>query len=173
MTIGPIGSSTGAPSVAAPTARVARPASSIPPAAAPGGAAPTQISDRGQFFAKLQQLAEQDPAQFKQVAQHIADQIHQEAQQSSGKKADFENALADRFAAAAQSGDVSQLQPQGPPGGGGAGGAGPAHHHHGAGGGRGGGPLGAIFSSALDEINQALGSAPAAAPEQSAATTNS
>jgi hypothetical protein len=164
MAIASIGSSTGVSNVAAPAALVARSASSIPPAAAPEGAAPTHISDRGQFFAKLQQLAEQDPAQFKQVAQHIADEIHQAAQQSSGKKADFENALGDRFAAAAQSGDISQLRPQGPPGGGG---AQHAHHHHGGGGG--GGPLGAIFSSALDEVNQALASAPSATPDASAA----
>lgn len=132
-----------------------------------GAAASTQISGPGQFFSRLQQLSEKDPAKFKQVAQHIADQLHQAAQQKSGKGADFENQLADKFAAAAQSGNLSSLQPPKPEGG--SEGAHHAHHHHGGGGG--GGQIAAIFSSALDEVNQALGSDGApAAPDASQAT---
>jgi hypothetical protein len=131
-----------------------------------GAASSTQISGPGQLFSRLQQLSEKDPAKFKQVAQHIADQLHQAAQEKSGKAADFENQLADKFAAAAQSGNLSSLQPPKPEGG--SEGAHHPHHHHG---GSGGGQIAAIFSSALDEVNQALGidEAPPA-PEASQAT---
>jgi hypothetical protein len=162
MSISAIDGSLGASSVAAanPLQQTQRP-SSVPPPASFGAAAP-QISGPGQFFGKLQQLAETNPTQFKQVTQQISDQLRQQAQQSTGRAAQFENALADRYASAAQSGDLSAFKPQG---GSGASGAQHAHHHHGhggAGGGGAGGSLAAIFSNALDEINQALGATPGA-----------
>jgi hypothetical protein len=133
----------------------------VPPPATFGAAAP-QISGPGQFFSKLQQLAETNPTQFKQVTQQISDQLRQQAQQSTGRAAQFENALADRYASAAQSGDLSAFKPQG---GSETSAAQHAHHHHGhggGGGGGGGGPLAAIFSNALEEINQALSATPGA-----------
>lgn len=120
--------------------------SSIPPAPSLG-AATTQISRPGQLMGRLQQLAQSDPAKFKAVTQDIADKLHQAAQGLEGRAADRANALADRFATASQSGDVADLRPkhdEGPQ----------AHHHrHHA-----GGVIASVLSSALDEVNQALGS---------------
>jgi hypothetical protein len=119
--------------------------SSIPPA--PNlGAATTQISRPGQLLGRLQQLAQSDPAKFKQATQDIADKLRQAAQGLDGRAADRTNALADRFAAASQSGDFADLRPDHREG--------PAvhhHHHH-----DGGGGIASVLASALDEVNQAL-----------------
>jgi hypothetical protein len=148
-----------ATSIAAPVAKSPSPATSsgVSATAATQNPAP-QISGPGQLFSRLQQLAQQDPAKFKEVTQHISDEIRKTAGQSSGKASDFENALADRFEAAAQSGDLSSFKP--PAAGDG---AKQAHHHrhpHG-----GDGPLASIFAGALDEVNQALSASAPTAPE--------
>jgi hypothetical protein len=174
VTISNIDSSAAASGLASPIplAPPANPSTAATSAGLAPPRPPTQFSGPGQLFGRLQQLAEQDPAKFKAVAQSISDQLRAAAKQGSGKGADFENQLADRFAAAAQAGDLSALQPKGPPGGGG---AEHAHHHHGHhGGGGAGSGISAIFASALQEVNQALeggqSSASGAAAEGSATT---
>jgi hypothetical protein len=81
------------------------------------------ISQASQFLSKLEQLKQQDPAQFKQVLSQIADKLTAAAQQQTqGTDSQFLTQLADKFRNAAQTGDLSQLQP---PAGGHHG-----HHHH-------------------------------------------
>ncbi|HEV8548671.1 MAG TPA: hypothetical protein VGQ57_06580, partial [Polyangiaceae bacterium] len=120
---------------------------SVPPPAFLGPPKP-QVSRPGRLLGRLQQLAESDPAKFKQVTADIADKLRQTAQGLSGAAADRANQLADRFAAASDSGEMASLRP---PRGEGV----HHHHHHGAG----GGELASVLSSALDEVNQALSDA--------------
>jgi hypothetical protein len=121
------------------------------------------------LFGRLQQLSQQDPAKFKEVAQSIADKLHQAAKDSSGKEAERDNKLADRFAAAAQSGDMSAFQPAA---GARAGAHAHHHHHHGGDGGGASNAIGTVLASALDDVNQALASsaptatAPTATPSE-------
>jgi hypothetical protein len=84
----------------------------------PGGSDSVEISQPGQMLSQLQQLKSKDPAQFKQVLSDTANQLRALAQQagpSAGGSALAE--LADRFQTAANTGDLSVLQPKG-------------HHHH-------------------------------------------
>jgi hypothetical protein len=140
--------------------------SSIPPA--PGGApAQAHISRPGQAFGRLQQLSQQDPAEFKAVTQQISDQLHQLAQNETGAAADRANQLADRFAQASQTGDMSSFAPSQE----GAQGAQGHHHHHGhGGGGGGGGAIADVISNALAQVNQTLS---ASASGSSASSTTS
>jgi len=81
------------------------------------------ISQASQFLSKLEQLKQQDPAQFKEVPSQIADKLAAAAQQQTqGADSQFLTQLADKFRNAAQTGDLNQLQP---PAGGHHG-----HHHH-------------------------------------------
>jgi hypothetical protein len=128
-------------------------------------AASAEISKPGELFSKLQQLAQQDPDKFKQIAGSIADNLRTAAQQAGGNGSSFLNKLADRFDQAAQSGDLSSFQPHQEEQG--AGGVQGQHHHHGHHGGGGGGAIASIFENALDEVNQALG----AGADPTAATT--
>lgn len=85
------------------------------------------ISGPGKLFSELKQLASQDPAKFKQVAADIAAKLKEAAgSDASGTAAaggvanSFLSNLAAKFDTAAQTGDVSGLQPP----------AGSGHHHH-------------------------------------------
>ena len=81
------------------------------------------ISQASQFLSKLEQLKQQDPAQFKQVLSQIADKLAAAAQQQGqGADSQFLTQLSDKFRNAAQTGDLSQLQPPT--------GAHHGHHHH-------------------------------------------
>lgn len=121
-----------------------------------GPAASATISTPGQFFSQLQQLAQTDPTQFKQVAAQLATNFQNAAGQATGPQAKFLSNLADQFNQAAQTGTMPAPQaPQGAQGAGGAGGGGGAHHHHHHGGGGGFGGQG----SASNEVQQALESA--------------
>lgn len=134
-----------------------RPSSMPPP---PTAAASTNISSGGTLMAKLAELAQRDPAKLKQVLSSIASGLKQaEGQNQGGGRLDK---LADRFAAAAQSGDLSALQPKEQAAAGAAGG-GHAHRHHHHGGG-GGGAMQAVFSDAMSQVEQALSGTPVAAP---------
>jgi hypothetical protein len=70
----------------------------------------TEVSGMASLMSQLQQLSQTDPSQFKQVTGEISEQL----------KASGNTSLADRFAQASQSGDISALQPPKPHG---------AHHH--------------------------------------------
>lgn len=87
------------------------------------------ISGPGKLFSELKQLASQDPAKFKEVAADIAAKLKAAASGDSSNVAggvanSFLTDLAVRFDTAAQTGDVSGLQPSG-------GGHHHHHHHHG------------------------------------------
>jgi hypothetical protein len=79
-----------------------------------GGAGSAEISRSGQLLSKLQQLQTKDPAKFKQVLSDIAGKLQSLAQQQ-GQSASGQwlSKLADRFQTAANTGDLSALQPQG------------------------------------------------------------
>lgn len=92
-----------------------------------GSAASVDISKPGQLFSKLKNLETSDPDQFKQVMTDVSNSLKVTAQQD-GSTPDGQalSALADKFAQAASSGNLSPLQPaQGHHG---------HHGHHGHGG---------------------------------------
>jgi hypothetical protein len=143
----------------------------LAPSAAPILAAadpPPRISRPGQLFSRLQELSQKDPAKFKEVTRRISEEIRESTAQSSGKAAELESALADRIASAAESGDLSSLKPPDP---GDAAQVAQHHHHHADGigaydvGDGDAGPLRAIFSNALDEVNEALSGGDTPAPD--------
>lgn len=130
--------------------------SSLPPA--PGvAAAKTHISGPGRLFSGLQQLAEQDPERFKQVAQQISDQLSATADGSTGRASALAQKLAERFGEAAQTGDLSPFRP-----GAERGGIGHRHHHdhhhhdHGHHLGGSSGAVRSVLENALDLVHQAL-----------------
>lgn len=84
-----------------------------------GDAATTSVSKPAELMAKLQQLQQSDPEKLKSVLSDISKQLQDTADKTGDKGL---AKLADKFADAAQSGDLSGLQPQ-------------HHHHHGGHGG--------------------------------------
>jgi len=97
----------------------------------------TSFSKMGDLMKQLQSLETSDPDKAKAVMTSIASQLTDKANATGDSRM---KALADKFTQAAQTGDVSSLQPQG--GAQGAQGAqgghhGGHHHHHGGGGGGG------------------------------------
>jgi hypothetical protein len=89
----------------------------------------TQLSLSGpaELFSKLQKLEASDPSKAQAALHQLADQVREQANSVSGTQATHRNAFADKLDQAADSGDLSGLQPQH---------AGRAHHrHHGGGGG--------------------------------------
>jgi hypothetical protein len=143
--------------------------SSIPPAM--GGAATAQISTPGQFLSDMQQLSQQNPAEFKAVAAQVATSFQNAASQTSGPQAQVLNNLANQFSQAAQTGSLQAPQgtqagqaaqaPQGLQGvaaSQGSGGAGVHHHHHHHGGGGSATQSSVIqqaFQGAMTILNQA------------------
>jgi hypothetical protein len=121
-------------------------------------AAQASISKPGELFGKLQQLEQQDPDKFKQIVGSIADNLRSAAQQAGGQGSSFLDKLADRFDQAAQTGDLSSLQPQQSPEQQQNGAVSGHHHggHHGHHGGGGGGAISSIFDDALNQVNAAL-----------------
>jgi hypothetical protein len=89
---------------------------------AEGAAAQPEVSKMGQLMSQLQQLQQSDPAKFKQVMGAISQKLKDEAAGATGQRAEFLGGLASRFDQAAQSGDLSALQPPAQ--------AGKAHGHH-------------------------------------------
>lgn len=73
---------------------------------------------------ELAALQQSDPEKFKQVVGQIADQLSQAASSQTGAAANKLSELADKFKTAAESGDLSALQPPAHPGHGG------GHHAH-------------------------------------------
>lgn len=149
--------------------------SSIPPA--PGAASTSNISKPAELLQKLQQLQQQDPAKFKEVASQLADTLQKVADQS-GNSDGFPAKLAAAFKSAAQSGDLSSVQAALSPhsrsdasavrGSQSAQGA-EAHHrgHHR----HGGGGAGSVLSSLVNQIDAALQGSGTTSPVASAAAT--
>lgn len=91
-----------------------------PPAGASdtGGTDRTRLSRMGELMSRLQDLENTDPDQAKQVLSNIASKLADKASSSSDPHL---QQLADKFAQAAKTGDLSGLKPQGHP---------HPHHHH-------------------------------------------
>jgi len=92
------------------------------------------LSQMGQFFAKLNNLAQNDPTQFKQLTGQIASELSSAAQQATGSTQQFLQQLANNFQTASQTGSTAALQTQ-PQTAQPASGAAHHHHHHHHGGG--------------------------------------
>lgn len=74
------------------------------------------LSDPGKIFSKLKQLSETDPEKFKTVMTDIADEIEKAAESSTDdNESGMLKSVAEKFKKAAESGDVSDAMPQGPP----------------------------------------------------------
>ncbi len=97
------------------------------------GADSTQLSGPAQFFNKLQSLEQSDPSAAKQVLSDIASKLSDQATKVGGDRGKQLSTLADKFTHAAQTGDLSGLQPsaaaQGAQSGGHHGGHHHGHHH--------------------------------------------
>jgi hypothetical protein len=72
------------------------------------------ISSFAQFLSKLQNLAKTDPTKEKAVLGDIADKLQTQAQATGGDAGQrlSQMQMADRFSQAAQTGDLSALQPK-------------------------------------------------------------
>ncbi|MGD0836457.1 MAG: hypothetical protein ABSB49_07420 [Polyangia bacterium] len=91
-------------------------------------AASVNMSQSGQLWSELQSLAQTDPSEFKQVTASIASQLTNAASSLTGSQAGFVTSLAQRFEAASQSGNMSDLAP--PTGSEQGSGEAQGHHHH-------------------------------------------
>ena len=93
------------------------------------------LSQAGQFFAKLDSLAQSSPAQFKQLTAQISSELTAAAQQATGQAQQFLQNLANNFQTASQTGSTASIQPpQQAPGTQAQGTSEHHHHHHGGGG---------------------------------------
>jgi hypothetical protein len=70
------------------------------------------LSSFAQFLSKLQNLAKTDPTKEKSVLGDIANKLQTQAQATGGDAGQRLSQMADRFAQAAQTGDLSSLQPK-------------------------------------------------------------
>jgi hypothetical protein len=104
------------------TAQVSSAQSFDPATSGVAGADQTQLSKMGELMSQLQDLENTNPDQAKQVLSNIASQLSDQANTTNDPHM---QQLSDKFAQAAQTGDLSGLKPQG----------GHGHHHHGGGGG--------------------------------------
>ena len=84
------------------------------------GADRTHLSKMGELMSKLQDLESSDPDKAKQVLSNIASALADKAS-ADGSTDPHLQELSDKFAQAAQTGDLSGLKPQG---------GGHHHHHH-------------------------------------------
>jgi len=81
---------------------------------ASGSASQTQLSPGAKLLSKLQNLEQQDPAEFQQVTASMAESLQKEAQQAqqsgNSPEASALNQFASALASASQTGDLSPLQ---------------------------------------------------------------
>ena len=84
------------------------------------------VSKPGQLMSQLADLAKSDPTKFKAVTAQIAEKLRAAAATAGGQEGAALGKLADRFDAASQSGNASDLAPSQARG---------HHHHHHHGGG--------------------------------------
>jgi hypothetical protein len=73
-----------------------------------------KLSPMGQMMSKLESLSTSDPDKFKQVTEDISEKLKAAASQATGTDADMLNKMADRFAEASKTGDMSALKPPKP-----------------------------------------------------------
>jgi hypothetical protein len=89
------------------------------------------LSGPAQLLSQLQALEKSDPAKAKEAMTQLADKIREQAQTVGGQQGAHMSQFADKLDQAAQTGDLSALQP---PAGGAPGGQvhghGHGHHHH-------------------------------------------
>ncbi len=88
-----------------------------PPGMGMGGVDGTEMSNPAELMSKLQQLQEEDPEQFQTVMDQIADELEAaaaEEEEETGQTSRLSD-LAAKFREAAESGDLSILQPPPPP----------------------------------------------------------
>ena len=126
------------------------------------------ISKPGQLMGELTSLAQTDPDKFKTVTTQIAQQLKDAASSQSDSAAGVLNKIADRFGAASQSGNASDLTPD----------LNQAHAHHhshggdhraqglgstGQAGATGAGSSDSVRQTVQDIISSALGSSPPSA----------
>jgi hypothetical protein len=75
-----------------------------------------EVSKPGEFFNKLKNLQETDPAKFKETVSKIADELENASKDSSlGNATGMLTDLAKKFRDVANGGDIAQLQPPQPP----------------------------------------------------------
>jgi hypothetical protein len=120
MSVGPVGASS-ASSIALEQASQARGTQKLNEGArdevahVPAGNVAVQVSPAATFLQQvtaLQQVA--DPEKLKAALAQASKELKLAAQQSPGPEAQLFSKLADRFATAARTGDLSQLQPEKP-----------------------------------------------------------
>lgn len=87
------------------------------------GSDQVKLSKPAEMMKKLAALKESDPAKFQEVVSNIANKLDEAAQSATGEEQARLSDLASKFSQAAESGDLSSLQP--PEGGGGRGQGGP------------------------------------------------
>jgi len=81
-----------------------------------GSGAAASVSPLAQYLSQLQQLQQSNPTEFTSVLTDIANKLQAAGQQDGGSQGQALAHLASRVRQAAQTGDLSALQP--------------AHHHH-------------------------------------------
>jgi hypothetical protein len=74
-------------------------------------ASTTQLSGGGQFLSKLADLEKSDPSKAKAILTQIANSLTQQASQATGTTAEQLSQTAAKFQQAANTGDLSGLQP--------------------------------------------------------------
>ena len=72
------------------------------------------ISPFAQFLNKLEQLQEKDPDAFVKTLTEMANETREKASSATGREAEMLNSLADDMEKAAETGDISVLQPKPP-----------------------------------------------------------
>ncbi len=157
-----VSSVVGAESIGASTTQ-----SSVPPPMS--GAATATISTPAQFFSEMQQLSQQNPAEFKTVAAQIATTFQDAAAKATGPEAKLLTKLANDFSQAAQTGTLQRPQDaqgaqsgqagqsvQGAQAGQSRSGTGHHHHHHGGGSASASNPVQQAFQAAMTALEQAL-----------------
>jgi hypothetical protein len=156
---GNLASSTVAGATAAAT--TATSSSTVTPWWDTGASSSSSISTPAQFFSEMQQLAQQNPSEFKTVAAEVATTFQNAASKATGQQAQVLTHLANMFTQAAQTGTLQAPQAGGS--------AAPHHHHHG-----GSGQSGAIqqaFESAMSILEQATQATSSTAAATATSTT--
>lgn len=109
MNVGGIGRSTEVAHLRSTTATSNKASDSAP--AGSGEASSVSLSKPAEMLQKLSALQESDPAKFKEVVGQIAEKLQAAADSEEGGGSEMLSDLASRFAEAAETGDLSALQP--------------------------------------------------------------
>jgi hypothetical protein len=74
-----------------------------------------ELSKGGELLSKLEELKTDDPEAFAETLTEISESLAEEAASAEGKDKEMLEDLADKFATAAKTGDLSGLEPPPPP----------------------------------------------------------